>query len=369
MVGSGAAPAAHVGGTDVLFISSNGAGMGHLTRLTAYQRRLPRGTTSHVLSLSQAAPVVERFGLSWEYLPSAGATGLAPATWRGVLADRLMEILHRTNARVVVFDGTNPYPGIDTSLAAHPATRSVWSRRGMWRPGAHSDNLRKSRWFDLVLEPGDLAQAADHGGTTASPAARVNPVTLLDVDEVADREAARRALGLSLTEPTALVTLGAGNINDTRSQTALAINALRARGFTVVLTRPTIAAAPSPSLPPGVVAVSAFPLSEHLAAFDVAVSAAGYNSFHELLRFGVPTLFVPNRDTSLDDQVARAAHADAQGWARHAPGGLDRQGVAALDDVIERGPALVAAARAADPGNGAREAAMLIAQTADGHLS
>ena len=58
-----------------------------------------------------------------------------------------------------------------------------------------------------------------------------------------------------------------------------------------------------------------FPLSRRFRAFDLAVSAAGYNSFHELLRFGIPTLFIPNQDTALDDQQGRAQFAADRGLA------------------------------------------------------
>ena len=39
---------------------------------------------------------------------------------------------------------------------------------------------------------------------------------------------------------------------------------------------------------------------------DAAFSAAGYNSFHELIAFAVPTVFVPNEYAIVDDQGARA---------------------------------------------------------------
>ena len=57
-----------------------------------------------------------------------------------------------------------------------------------------------------------------------------------------------------------------------------------------------------------------FPLSRRFRAFDLAVSAAGYNSFHELLRFGVPTLFIPNQDTALDDQQDAHSSPPIEGW-------------------------------------------------------
>ena len=62
------------------------------------------------------------------------------------------------------------------------------------------------------------------------------------------------------------------------------------------------------------------PLAPYLAAFDGVVSAAGYNSFHELMQlFDGPVLLVPRQHSQLDDQTARAQYAEAQGWARHLP--------------------------------------------------
>jgi UDP-N-acetylglucosamine:LPS N-acetylglucosamine transferase len=56
-------------------------------------------------------------------------------------------------------------------------------------------------------------------------------------------------------------------------------------------------------------------VSRYLRAFDLVVSASGYNSFHEQIGFGIPSVFVPNTETRLDDQVARARFAAATGAA------------------------------------------------------
>lgn len=368
----------------VLLVSSNGAGMGHLTRLLAYARRMPADTRRQVLSLSQAVPVVEQEGLAWEYLPSQGASGLRPASWRRLFAERVTEILHRLDPDVLVFDGTHPYSGLDRALAAHPRTRAVWSRRGMWLPGRNVDQLAKSAWFDAVVEPGDLAGAADRGATARAQggqaAVRVGPVTLVDRgDETADdsgsdadaasgsdagsaRARARAALGLPAEGPLALVTLGAGNINDTDDEVGAAAAALREQGVGVCVTAPSIAERAYAGA--GVHLVRHFPLSEHLAAFDCAVAAAGYNSFHESLRLGVPTLFVPNARTSLDDQVGRAAYAAEQGWALSAPTLTGGAAPAVVGELLARGQELAARARAADPGNGAAAAAAEILRVA-----
>ncbi len=66
-------------------------------------------------------------------------------------------------------------------------------------------------------------------------------------------------------------------------------------------------------VPDGVVELdSTYPMSRYLRAFDATVSAAGYNAYHELIRFGVPSLFVPMRRQT-DDQEARARFAEASG--------------------------------------------------------
>lgn len=353
----------------VLLVSSNGAGMGHLTRLLAYSSKMPAGTRRHVLSLSQAAPVVEQLGLPWEYLPSQGASGLRPASWRRLFAERVGESLRRLDPDVLVFDGTHPYAGLDAALAAHPRTRAVWSRRGMWRPGRNVDQLAKAAWFDAVVEPGDLAGAADVGATRSAAASgpgvvRVDPVTLVDRDHLSSRAQARRALGLPADGPLALVSLGAGNINDTEGEVGAAAAALRAQGVGVCVTAPSIADRAYAGS--DVHLVRHFPLSEHFAAFDCAVAAAGYNSFHESLRLGVPTLFVPNQHTSLDDQEARARYAAERGWALSAPTLTGGRADRLVAELLERGPELAGRARADDPGNGAAAAAEAILRVAGG---
>jgi hypothetical protein len=71
-----------------------------------------------------------------------------------------------------------------------------------------------------------------------------------------------------------------------------------------------------------------FPLARYLSAFDVAVSEAGYNSFHELLLGGVPTALIPTSAAITDDQDARARWAATHGVAIRA-GEEDSAGIAA----------------------------------------
>ena len=112
----------------------------------------------------------------------------------------------------------------------------------------------------------------------------------------------------------------------------------------------------------GVRYLSAFPNARYFRAFDFAVSAAGYNSFHELLHHGLPCIFLPNDNQKVDDQRARAAFAEGQGAGvcvpRGAESALSGYMAAMLDPALRR---LVSRrARTLCPVNGAQVAAGVI---------
>ena len=301
-----------------MYVSSNGAGMGHLTRLMAMARRRSPGVRPYVVSMSRAVPVVADEGLDYEYIPSRDDLGIGSRRWRLIFTERFAEVLLRERPDVVVFDGVYPYEGLLASRTVLPDVRLVWSRRAMWRPGLGHRQLASSAAFDLVIEPGELAHELDVGATAGrSDALRVGPVTLLDDSDLVPRAAAAAALGVDPDRPTALVTLGVGAINDVESDLGRVVQALTlVPGLQVVVTRPAIAASDA-GLPQGVRGVSIYPISRYLRAVDLAVAAAGYNSFHELVGHGVPTAFVANTATGMDDQGARAR------WAAQAGVGID----------------------------------------------
>lgn len=346
----------------VLLVSSNGAGMGHLTRLMAMARRRSPDVVVSFASMSSAVPVVEGEGFDWEYIPSRDDLGIGPRRWNLQFRDRLGEIVARLRPDVLVFDGTFPYDGLFWVRRRHPAMRLVWSRRGMWLAGRGGLQLSRSSRFDLVVEPGDFAESADPGLTAGrTDARRVPPITLLDAEEQVGRDEAAAALGIDPARPAALVTFGGGAVDDLDSTLGLVIARLLAEpDLQVVLTRALIAAEPE-RFAGRVVTTSVYPIARHLAAIDVAVSAAGYNTFHEFLRCGVPTAFVA-KPRQLDDQAARAAWADAEGAALF----LRRGDADDVADVVGRlvDPGVRAALRAgcariARP-NGAGEAMRLV---------
>ena len=298
----------------VLMLSDNGAGLGHLSRLMAIARRLPDDMEAVIATQSYGASVCHQEGFLTEYVPSRKVLAATRTRWTAFLRDRLRHLIELHAPQVVAVDSV-PHDGIVEAVADHPEVTWVWVRRAMWRRGVGANWIERGCAFDAILEPGEFASAADEGPTVADRAAAhtVAPITFLDGPELLDADVARRELGVA-DGPTALLQLGAGNINDISSPVARMARCLMEQGFQLVLCESTIATAPLPRIP-GAHVVKVYPVSRYLRAFDLVVSASGYNSFHELIGFGVPSVLVPNTRTGLDDQVARARFAAAAGAA------------------------------------------------------
>ena len=78
--------------------------------------------------------------------------------------------------------------------------------------------------------------------------------------------------------------------------------------------RSTIRLLPNPKCKiPGVMHRTLYPASDYLGAVDLMVTNAGYNSFHECVFGGIPSIFVPNQAPEMDDQNLRATYAYASG--------------------------------------------------------
>jgi hypothetical protein len=299
----------------VLFVTSNGVGIGHLTRMLAVARRCPQPLEPMFLTLSPAISIVREQGFLVEYLPFHGRLGCDIQDWNRWLRQELSEVIAFYDPAVLVFDGNVPYQGLVDALRDHLDVWSVWCRRGMWQPGRGKEAISRERHFDAVVEPRDLAGAEDRGLTVQSRARTrlVDPIRLLDAGDILSRGEARTALGIDPSRPAVLLQLGSGNNYDYATLRRVAIALLQERYAADVRVAEWLIAEQPIKPPEGVGILEEYPLSRYLRAFDLVISAVGYNSFHELLLAGVPAIFVPNEHPQQDDQLARARFAERQG--------------------------------------------------------
>lgn len=352
----------------VLFFTSNGVGMGHLIRALALARRLPSSIEPIIVTLSQAVKVPLDLGFHVEYIPFHSYVGADNHAWNRFLREELALLLAYYDPAVFVFDGNTPYAGLLAALKHHSSCWAVWCRRGMWRPASGAVAMSREPGFDAVLEPGELARAFDQGPTIVSVdrTRQVEPVRLLDESEFLPRAAARAALDLSPDGDAVLVQLGAGNNFDYATIQRRVVDHLARRPSTQIVVMVSPISMTMPVVPPGVRVVSKFPAARYFAAFDAAVSAAGYNSFHELMLAGIPTLFVPNENPSMDDQLGRANWAAHGGFALTIRTRAHFQIAEQLDELMNAQIRREIKGRLAilPPANGAVAAAQIVAEMA-----
>lgn len=354
----------------VLFVSSNGVGMGHLTRLLAIARRCSDRIEPVFLSMSQAAAVVEEFGYLVEFTAHHTYLDLDVERWNTALRAQLNEAIDFYDARTVVFDGNTPYRGLVDARLDRPMVPFVWCRRGMWRPGAGRTSLERERFFDAVIEPREIAQRYDRGltGYSRRRTFSVEPILLHEPYELLSRDAARAELGLDRDRPALLVQLGSGNNYNYREMMRLACDYALEHNLQLVVAEWLIAETERPTLPPDVLHLRRFPLSRYFNAFDGAISAVGYNSFHELIAYALPAIFIPNEHPTMDDQLMRAQFAQRQGMGlcvRTCEPYRLRDAIARILDPEQR-ESMIRRCRAAAFGNGAAAAARLIEETVVG---
>jgi hypothetical protein len=302
----------------ILMMTSNGVGLGHLTRVMAIAHHLPAFILPVLFTLSQAFGVARRAGFVVEYLPSATQTHLPPDRWHRLLETRVGELVEEYAPAVVLYDGAQVPKGLRDAMAATRDPTWVWCRRGMWKRDAEDHHLRAAPLFDHALAPGELA-AEDDTGITAlggDGVRDVPPIRLLDDRELLEPARSVEELRLPPASVRILVQLGAVNPATAQAIAAHCAALVDAGDGTQVVVADSPIARDDVELPDQLLRRSVYPVSRHLRAFDIAIAASGYNTFHELLHFGVPTVFVPNVETALDDQLARARYADRIGAAR-----------------------------------------------------
>jgi UDP:flavonoid glycosyltransferase YjiC (YdhE family) len=294
----------------IMFVASNGVGVGHVSRLLAIARRIDPNTPVFFASQAQAVGAIERMGYLAHYIPSASYVGGDFAAWDNWFAYELERLIDSYDPAVVVYDGNNPSDGLVQAFLSRRDCRSAWIRRGLWG-NTVSPFMDNARWFDLIIEPGELEGQPDDGVTARRrwEARVVAPVRLLDAGELLPRQTAATSLGLDPARPAVLVQLGSGFNRDIVSVLDELVLALQRFPELQIGIAEWVNGTEPLNYWPGVRYIRGFPLSQYYRAFDFSVSAAGYNTFHEAIAFGLPTIFMPNTHPSMDDQVGRVTHA------------------------------------------------------------
>jgi len=349
----------------VLFYAVNGLGLGHVSRLLAIARALRRlrpEAECLFLTASEADWVISREGFASFKAPShttRARAGLDAARHARTVQSATWALVAAFDPHVMVVD-TFPAGALQEllPLMRWPVNKVFVFREQQAALAADAFLQEVLGLYQLIIVPhnrGEMALPLP----LAVPAVWTGPILSRERTEALPRGEAERRLGLPPPDGRLRLYINFGGGGDPQVgpllRAALAAAAQFPGLLAVLAPGPLAGAATEPS---GALVVRHYPMAECLAAFDLALSAAGYNAVHELLHHGVPTAFVPVAK-GIDDQEARVARAVAAGAALRADAATLADALRGLTDAPTRA-ALARAARALVPPGGAEAAARAI---------
>ena len=349
----------------LLFYAVDGLGLGHVTRLLAIARairaQLP-GAQMLFVTTTDADSVIHREGFASVKIPSRTviqSSRIRASVYNKLAHSVVMNTVAAFNPAILIAD---TYPAGATQELLSTLS---WEMLRVFVYRAQQAERAADPFFQAALSHYDLGIVPHDDGSEdifAPNSLRLvwtGPILIRDRKEAFGRSDARQRLGLPEFGKLLYVTVGGGGDDEMALAEQMIFDAGRAAGWTVVAPEaPLLKSRPQgmrPAQPDFRIAY--YPIAECFAAFDAAVSAAGYNTVHELLHFGVPSVLIP-RSRGLDDQFARAQQAETVGAALTAQ--LDRQSIeSALIRLAEDDlrATMTSNASAACPTNGAEIAA------------
>ncbi len=353
----------------------NGSGLGHLTRVLAILRWCRRFARlaghqfdAYVLTSSEGCALAFEEGFAAFKIPSKTVireAGMPKPEYLRLARQWVWHSLGLVDPDLLLVD---TFPGGSFGELIHaldgPRAR-VFVHRAMREEFARSDTVQALLpFYDAILlpvEPGGEPQRVDV--SLESRTHRVGPIMLRSREELLPRERARRRLGVPDGKLAVWVSAGGGGDPTAPSGIAALAGALATEPDLHVV----VGAGPlfrgEPLRGPNVTWLQSYRAVDDLLGLDAAISAAGYNSFHELLHAGVPTALYAQEKIA-DEQARRVRAATAAGAAIELETDATGAPVAgAIERVLEtfrdarRRAELGAAAEAFVPANFAREAA------------
>lgn len=293
----------------VVSYAINGRGVGHLVRQLAILRWVKRyamllgvNLEAWVLTTSEADTLARRENIAALKMPSKAMirdAGIEPTRHLAVARQWVMNAVAGIGPDVLVVD---TFPGGSFGELL-PVLETVAQRVLVAR--AVKDEVASDPAYSPLLKLYQRTIIPDERG--------VGPILLREREELAPREAARRALGIT-DRRAVYVTLGGGGDEMAARVLPELVDRLVARGWHVV-----VGAGPlylgEERRGPHITWMDRYVPLELLQGVDAAVSAGGYNSVAELCYAGVPTVFLPQPRIA-DDQEARARAVVAAGAGR-----------------------------------------------------
>ena len=301
----------------IVMFPTNGVGFGHFTRLLSIGRRIKKLDPDVEIVFFTTMPtlhLLKREGIPAYHLPGRKKFKDMPAkTWNLIVEENMANVFAIHKPSMFIFDGAFPYRGMLNAIQGRNEIKKVWLRRGTFKKDSTKIPVDSINHFDYVISPKDSVKQEEHDMEFTSTVVKCDPILYLDEIELRDRNDLRNRLGIPHEALVCYLQLGAGQINDIESEISVCLTELEKHENVYVVLGESMLGDRLPSIGGRVRVLTDYPNSLDFNAFDFTIMAAGYNSYHEAIRFSVPTISIPNMNTGMDDQLARVEVAEAAG--------------------------------------------------------
>ncbi len=344
----------------VVLFPTNGVGFGHFTRMYALAKRLKKNASGMEIIFFTTMPTLQILyneGFATYHLAGRKKhRQMTASEWNAMVEENLSLIFNQHRPKMFIFDGAFPYRGMLNAIQQRASMQKIWVRRGMFKKGSNIP-IDSIGHFSSIVRPGDSVDVDDHLSLDVDiDSHTVEPMLLLDRNELLPKGQALSRLNLSPQAKIVYVQLGAGRINDIDSEIRLTVDALLKQNENEIVIGESMLGERIYFDHPRVHLLRDYPNSMYFNAFDASVQAGGYNSFHEMRTFRIPTLFYPNMNTGMDDQLARCNIAQSEGWGIV----LKKRNKESIEKAVDELLALERGQRETETVNGAEQLADLI---------
>ena len=303
----------------IVFFPTNGVGFGHFTRLLSIAKEIQTRSKSTEIVFFTTMPtlqVLAQENFVCYHLPGRYRyNGISGSVWDSMCEEmlNLSFSLHRPKA--FVFDGSYPYRGMLNSInSQNNEMLKVWVRRRAMKRGSSSVPSDSIAYFDAIVRPDDsMPNDSEEAANIDIPVIRTNPILLDGLEGESDHPDLRKMLGVPKEATLCYVQLGAGQINDIDSELNYVLSALNDQNGAYAVLGESMLGPRFSSNFDRVRTLRDYPNSRYFSSFDFAVIAGGYNSYHEVIEAGLPSICLPNMNTGMDDQFSRCSVAAQSG--------------------------------------------------------
>ena len=302
----------------ILLFPTNGVGFGHFTRLLALSRAIRKISTDTEIVFFTTMPtlhVLSEEGLVCYHMPGRYRYDKMDASKWNALCEEMLNLvitLHRPKA--FVFDGAFPYRGMLNSIKNNSSNMlKIWLRRGAIKKQSKGIPVDSIGHFNAIVRPGDSVEDDFEDETKHNvPIFRSNPIILTEEKGENSNKTLRARMGIPREALVCYVQLGAGQINDIKSEIGMTLDHLTTHEQVFTVVGESMLGDRIVFDHERVRILRDYPNSRFFSEFDFAVIAGGYNSFHEIIDSALPAICYPNLNTGRDDQLSRARAAAVQ---------------------------------------------------------